>query len=502
MELLCDTNERVEKLNRGDEEPLTEEEKTDFRWRKLEILEESKRRREEEEKRKQQEEEESPPTPRPPKTLTEDISDIRVSADSYAGINCQYMIASEINKGGSCKDIQTRIDNKLKDIDFIYYLPGKHVKLKKCVGDRKMNDKVAVDYDGEEQKRYCASCKVNVKLTDWPQHISTMYHQIMFKYRGLRLSFCWTGFNGRRPHIPSQCNTCLSRLDRNTSDRDMLLEDYSRYKGEDDSDLIANMNEEVKEQETVKKMEDKCEYQCPVCPEKKMYSKEFLDKHLTGRYHRDKLKKLKEVKNPKEQAPKNTSTQSQSKTQPPTTTTKSPPTTTKSPTKKKGGFIENCIQTVIGATGKPDYYECKICDLKMKFQRNVNSHLKTKRHQRNKKERMVTSDETVEVESGQSRDSNNLEEMGFVRDVGEKGRPGVHFLVTTEKPVKYKVGKRMCRFMYSCQLCCQYFRSVGLLRRHREGKEHVKNYRNLKRHQRMRKKFLKKENSSNRKEVP
>ena len=128
----------------------------------------------------------------------------------------------------------------------------------------------------------------------------------------------------------------------------------------------------------------------------------------------------------------------------------------------------------------------------MKFQRNVNSHLKTKRHQRNKKERMVTSDETVEIESGQSRDSNNLEEMGFVRDVGEKGRPGVHFLVTTEKPVKYKVAKRMCRFMYSCQLCCQYFRSVGLLRRHREGKEHVKNYRNLKRHQRMRKKFLKK----------
>ena len=77
-------------------------------------------------------------------------SDIRVTADSYAGINCQYMIANEINKGGTCKEIQTRIDNKLKDINFIYYLPGKRVKLHMCVADKKMNSKVPVDYDGDE----------------------------------------------------------------------------------------------------------------------------------------------------------------------------------------------------------------------------------------------------------------------------------------------------------------------------------------------------------------
>ena len=495
LELLCDTNERVEKLNRGDDEPLNEEERTDFNWRKLEILEDSKRRREEEERKKiEMEDPPTPPPPPPPKkteTLTEDTADIRVNADSFAGINCQFMIANEINKGGSCKEIQNRIDEKLKDIDFVYYLPGKLVKLKMCVHDRKMNGKVPVDYDGEEQRRYCESCKVNVKLTDWPQHISTMFHQIMFKYRVLRLSFCWTGFNGRRPHIPSECNTCLSRLDRNSDDKDMLLADYTRYKGEDDHDLIENMDKEVTEKQTIKNMEQKSDMQCPVCPEKKIYSKEFLEKHLTGRYHRDKLKKLKSEK--KDTTPQATATSVQTKKANKKTDTDKQPTKKSSST--KGGFLENCIRTVMGNSGKPDYYECQICDLKMKFQRNVNSHLKTKRHQKNKKERMVTSDESVEVASGNSRDTNNLEEMGFVRDAGEKGRPGVHFLVTTEKPVKYKVAKRMSKFMFSCQLCCKYFRSVGLLRRHREGKEHILNYRNLKRHQSMRKRFLKKNTS-------
>ena len=493
LERLLDTNERVEKIKRGDYEPLRDDEKTDFTWRKLQILEESKKRREEQESEQKEEEKEDPPTPPPPNSMIEDVSDIRVTADSYAGINCQYMIANEINKGGSCKEIQDRIDNKLKYIEFIYYLPGKHVKLHMCVADRKMNSKVPVGYDGDEAKRYCASCKTNIKLTDWPQHLSTMFHQVMFKYRALRLSLCWTGFNGRLPHIPSECNTCLTRLDKNSSDKDILMEDYTRYNAEEDRDLIENMSKEFSEQQTVNKVEKQSEHQCPVCPEKKMYSEEFLQKHLTGRYHKEKLKKLSEGQ--KSKSPPTTTSEKKQTPQTTTNTTSQPKTvntkTTKSPTKKKGPFIENCIKTIMGQSGKPEW-ECKICDIKMKFQRNVNSHLKTKRHMKNKKEIMVTTDETVEVET-QVRDSNNLEELGFVRDAGEKGgRPGVHFLVTTEKPVKYKVGKRMARFMYSCQLCCRYFRSAGLLRRHREGKEHVLRYRNLKRHQRMKKRFLKK----------
>ena len=110
---------------------------------------------------------------------------------------------------------------------------------------------------------------------------------------------------------------------------------------------------------------------------------------------------------------------------------------------------------------------------------------------KNKKERMVTEDETVEIEEN-TREPNSLNELAFVRDAGEKCRPGVHFLITTKTPVKYKLAKRMCKYIYSCQLCCKYFRSAGLLRRHKEGKEHMLCFRNFKRHQRMRKKFLKK----------
>ena len=128
----------------------------------------------------------------------------------------------------------------------------------------------------------------------------------------------------------------------------------------------------------------------------------------------------------------------------------------------------------------------------LKFQRNINAHLKTKRHNTNKKQTMTIADETVEVGGGDGGSSNSLNEVGFVRDTGEKGRPGVHFLVTTERPIKYKLAKRICKFIYSCHICCQYFRSAGLLRRHREGKDHISKYRNLKRHQTMRKRFLKK----------
>ena len=234
-----------------------------------------------------------PVSPRPHKeTLTEDTENLSVTGDSYAGINCQYMIANEINQGGTCGEIQRRIDDKLKETDFVTYLPGKKLRLKMCVNDQKMRKNVPVEYDGESGKRYCASCKINVKLSEWNKHISTMYHQVMFKYRALRLSFCWTGFSGRRPHIPSQCEVCLGRLDRNTSSKELLVEDYSRYNAEEDPDMIASMNEEIEVNEMSKKMEKKSTFQCPVCPEKKFYSQEFLDNHLAGAYHRDKLRKL------------------------------------------------------------------------------------------------------------------------------------------------------------------------------------------------------------------
>ena len=98
--------------------------------------------------------------------------------------------------------------------------------------------------------------------------------------------------------------------------------------------------------------------------------------------------------------------------------------------------------------------------------RNVKPHLKSKRHLANCKAQIAVPDE-------EAAGSGNLNELGFVRETPDKtARPGTHFLLEFNRPVKYKIARRLVRTVAACKVCLIRFRNQGILRRHKEGKQH------------------------------
>ena len=53
-----------------------------------------------------------------------------------------------------------------------------------------------------------------------------------------------------------------------------------------------------------------------------------------------------------------------------------------------------------------------------------------------------------------------------------KEKTGSHFMLEFQRPIKYKVSKRLCKNIYTCTYCLKHFRSPGLLRRHKESVPH------------------------------
>ena len=49
----------------------------------------------------------------------------------------------------------------------------------------------------------------------------------------------------------------------------------------------------------------------------------------------------------------------------------------------------------------------------------------------------------------------------------EENRKGKHFMIEVQRPIKYKFGKRLVKYMHVCMDCSKSFRNAGLLRRHR-----------------------------------
>ena len=120
---------------------------------------------------------------------------------------------------------------------------------------------------------------------------------------------------------------------------------------------------------------------------------------------------------------------------------------------------------MIECNGKTTY-ECQICQIKITYKKNIKNHLTSKRHAQGKKENISTNDETVQVNINGRED---VEELNFCRrtDDDDKNRKGKHFMVETQKPVKYKFGCRIGKYMHVCKDCAKTFRNAGLLRRHR-----------------------------------
>ena len=105
--------------------------------------------------------------------------------------------------------------------------------------------------------------------------------------------------------------------------------------------------------------------------------------------------------------------------------------------------------------------------MNIKYKKNINKHLLSKRHAQGKKENISTNDETVQVNIA-SRD--DIQELTFCRKPNvEENRKGKHFMIEVQRPIKYKFGKRLVKYMHVCTDCKKSFRNAGLLRRLTDG---------------------------------
>ena len=133
---------------------------------------------------------------------------------------------------------------------------------------------------------------------------------------------------------------------------------------------------------------------------------------------------------------------------------------------------------------------CEVCDLTVKDKRNMNRHLRSKRHKDNHMRATVAlenDDDDGENNDIRNRDptEDHSQEHGFaVACKSNKG--GKSFFITVQRPVKYRIAKYLSRRLYTCVTCCMRFRSAGLLRRHKSDsimhRYHVKQKQKLRKY--------------------
>ena len=141
-------------------------------------------------------------------------------------------------------------------------------------------------YDDEKHDdfdlRECACCDAKIFIGDWPEHVKSYYHQIMFKYRLKKLAFCWAGNKQIVPHRVEECNTCQKRQKELRNNKDIcLLDDMVVYNPAEDPEYQAYLERS----KALSSPGTSDRYTCVPC-EKYNLSKEFYDCHLKGKKHK------------------------------------------------------------------------------------------------------------------------------------------------------------------------------------------------------------------------
>ena len=354
----------------------------------------------------------------------------------------------------------------------------------------------------DEDVRVCSICdNTRIFLGDWPLHIRSSYHQIKCAIKKKLAGCCFLRNKNIRPHLWNECDVCLKMRENVRSNPELLdtsLNDWSVYNPLSDQTYQEHLDRvAIAERAT-------SGFTCEPCGKKNL-SKEYFDKHISGKAHKLKMKQIgaerkqlgTSVSNKKRKSDSSVNTSTSKKprfadripdttwdatesvtddTSANTSTSKKRDTgripdntwdpsestsTSSAPAMKVAASsdFDSCIKA-----NDDKSFLCTICDCRIAQKRNVKPHLKSKRHQNNCKTEIASSDE-------EATGSGNLDELGFARDTTSP-RPGCHFLLEFNRPVKYKIARRLLRSVAACTVCLKRFRSLGVLRRHRESKAH------------------------------
>ena len=63
----------------------------------------------------------------------------------------------------------------------------------------------------DDDLRFCSCCGIYVCLGDWPEHIKSYYHQILFKFTKRMCGCCWYGNKQILPHQVNECTPYVKR---------------------------------------------------------------------------------------------------------------------------------------------------------------------------------------------------------------------------------------------------------------------------------------------------
>ena len=280
LEKLIDTHSRVLKLQRGDETPLTDSEKIH-----LEL-------------------------PDPPTEKPETSQQGTASGTTDKPIDYQ-------TPGSDHSEFQRIMTDKIKFQEYLVMAPGMKKFVRLSLRDNCVTQPHEDTDHLEFEQRHCDCCHLKVFIGDWPDHLKSYYHQIIYQFRVKMLGFCWFGRKDIAPHIKEECQTCTSRTQRHRLVEVYPLHDIKTYLIDEDQEYLAYL--ERKKALNTPNISDK--YDCLPCG-KKGLSKEYYEKHITGFKHN----KMCGSSTPKQPTETTTPKPAASATQqPPTTTTKSPP---------------------------------------------------------------------------------------------------------------------------------------------------------------------------------
>ena len=383
---------------------------------------------------------------------------------------------------------QGRVRDQMNLSDYLI-LGQDRTYVKAALNDRDVRFPLDDTKHRDEDVRVCFVCdNTRIFLGDWPLHIRSSYHQIKFAIQKKLAGCCFLRNKHIRPHLWNECDVCLKMREDVRSNPELLdvsLNDWSVYNPLSDQTYQEHLDRvAVAERAT-------SGFTCEPCGKKNL-SKEYFDKHISGKAHKLKMKQMgaekkqlgTSVSNKKRKSDSSANTSSSKKSRfaniPDNTwgdsadsvqdvqetvedTSNISASSSSSPARKvdASSTFDSCIKESDNKS-----FLCTICDLTIAQKRNVKPHLKSKRHLNNCKAQVAVPDEDA---AG----SGNLNEVGFVRETPDKtARPGTHFLLEFNRPVKYQIARRLLRTVSACNVCLLFFRNQGILRRHKEGKQH------------------------------
>ena len=195
------------------------------------------------------------------------------------------------------------------------------------------------------------------------------------------------------------------------------------------------------------------EYRCDTC-NISMWSEDYWQRHVNGRKHQNKVKASTKGKQP-------VSTPSGAPAARPAQPTKKRRTTDTDPSSEPTAKKAKTKTTTIT---QPDERYCEVCDTYVKkAKHNWSRHIKCRKHRTHLRDSWTTPDE-AEADP----DVDPVVEAGFAV-AGADARPGRHFLIEFDTPIKYKLARQVSRRMFSCIDCGIRFRNPSHLQRHMQS---------------------------------